>query len=498
MMSGRGEMDDLIQEQPDLHTAQDLQLDVKGVLDQLRRDRLRLRLAMSADAAGKALADAIMVWNTFQNGYLQAREQHSNRPNDPVCHKMLETFIAADVALQLSFEGVLQALQACRFQAELLERYAVVLNVERLKQSPWITERTREDIVAERMTVTRLWDHYLSARVFCLGQKWSLKQLPDLLTSPQRSIRRAALRGLNDWLQLHDAVLDAEMSNLLHVRRQLVTKLRLPQDQILSRPLSEFPAATAENRLKFQQLVQQYLVPMAMEVRRLQRRRLNLDQLQDYDMLCLLPGGMPPNQVAVSVSHIHHAEQAPKPFNYPPDTTLESSFLSYIQMILTIHDFSDSERDNELNRLLALTRWLEWLVWLTCADDFFVAVTAGKLQDPAQRRQVWLDLEALYFPDIHHDQMPAFAAGGLQYLTVRDWLTPGSHLADAYALLSALAFWYRRKRNVSKATDDLANVKPGADELTFEALLEKVRLAMPWDETQFKQLMFALASDLDL
>lgn len=489
---------DLIQADPDQLADPERPLDVKGTLDQLRRTRLRLRLAMSADTAGKALAEAITIWQDFQSLFHHVREQHTHRPDDPAWTQKLEHCIAADIALQMSFEGVLQALQACRFRAELIERYEVVFAADRLKQSPWLTERTREDSVTERLSASRLWDHYLSARVFCLGQKWSLKQLPDLLSSPQRSIRRAALRGLNDWLQLQDTALDAEFTNLLTVRRQLATKLRLPAGQMLSRPLTDFPAATQENRQKYLQLVQQFLVPMALEVRRLQRRRLSLDQLQDYDVLCLLPGGMPPDKVAISVSHIHQAGPIPKPFDYPKDSTLKSGFLSYAQMILTIHAPSDSERDTELNRLLTLTRWLEWLVWLASADDFGVAVSEGNVQDPALRRNMWLELESRYFPDIHHDQMPALAAGSLAYLTIRDWLMPGSHLADAFSLLSALAFWYRRKGNLLKATDDLASLTQIAGDLTFEELLQKAKLELPWDETQFKQLMFALASDLDL
>jgi len=63
---------------------------------------------------------------------------------------------------------------------------------------------------------------------FCLGQRWPLAALPALLESPQRSIRRAAVRGIQDFILTHEDWLNLQIGDLLDLRSQMAKKSGCP------------------------------------------------------------------------------------------------------------------------------------------------------------------------------------------------------------------------------------------------------------------------------
>lgn len=471
--------------------------DLKAVTDQLRRDRLRIRLAVSVDSAERAVCDVIAIWQDIQDKKQQVRLLHREQPSDPFWTDEHEWLIRIDTALQISLHSIDQTIQNSRHFAELVSRQNLVFPLKNDIYTTLLTERLREDLTAERLMGSQLWDHFLNASVYCVGQNWSLAGLTVLLSSPQRSIRRAALRGLNDWIHHEGQHLDLLLDALLLQRQVVLQKARFSQGWT-ERSLQDLVLNNPDARSTWQKLVKLYLVPMTAEIRRLQKKRLNLDVLQDYDLLCLLPDGMPTDRVAVSSQHIVKRYMPVQAYHASDKTTVSDHYFEYLKMIETIHQPSEIGRDDELTRLLTLTRWIVWLVWLTAADDWMTRITQNPEETSEQRKSIWLDIENDYFPDLHHDQMPAFAKGGLAYLTISDWINQGHNLADAFALVSALALWYRHKRQLDRFSQDSLALFDLSAGQPFTDVLKASGLQMPWNETQFKQLMFALASDMDL
>ncbi len=471
--------------------------DLKAIQDQLRRDRLRIRLALTADSAAKALTDVIEIWKNHCELKEKVRLLHKRQPSDAFWTEEQEWLIRVDTGIQISLMSIDQTIQNSRHLAELTERFSLIFPIVSPQTAALFSERLREDLTIEQITGSRTWDMFLNSRVYCIGQTWSLMGLRDLLTSPQRSIRRAALRGLNDWINLQGEQLDQYFSDLLKKRQFIIQKARLSEGWPEISLQGQIPL-TADVRQNWQKLVLTYLVPMSCEIRRLQRRRLNLEFLQDYDLLCFLQNGMPPDRVPVSAQHIETSLFVPLNYHSVSHDLLPAGFFKYLEMLDTIHRPSDLELDDELIRLLTLTRWIIWLVWLTAADDFTSQVCSNTIEDFSMRRNLWLVVERQYFPDLHHDQMPAFAAGGLMYLTINDWIHPGHNLSDAFALTSALSFWYRHKKNKELFNTNREKLKSMSNNKLFSEILSDAKLNTPWDDTQFKQLMFALVSDLDL
>ena len=267
--------------------------DLKVILEQLRRSRLRLRLAMSSDSAYRALNEFLAYWTSYQQTQDIAMLRHEQNTADPVFLAEAEFFAAAAGPVAISLTGVFQALLACRFRDDLVTRFDPDLLMVAPRLTDQVTERLREDLAAENLSTLQLHDWIAQARFFCLGQTWSLFALPSLLESPQRSIRRAALNGLDNFLQTHATRMDQFIDQSISLRQQIARKQR--QETIRVRALGQagLEGLTEETHQKFRNLVIQYFVPMSIEIRRLQRKRFGYDSLQDYDVNCLLPQGHP-------------------------------------------------------------------------------------------------------------------------------------------------------------------------------------------------------------
>jgi len=61
----------------------------------------------------------------------------------------------------------------------------------------------------------------------------------------------------------------------------------------MTRHLAGLRNVTEDQFLLFKSQIQHYFVPMGLEIRRLQRKRLNLETLSEQDFLCFLPDGHP-------------------------------------------------------------------------------------------------------------------------------------------------------------------------------------------------------------
>lgn len=267
--------------------------DLKLVLDQLRRSRLRLRLAMSIESAMRAVEEFLNCWAEYQQARDIAILRHEQNTADLYFLAEAEFFATADGQVLISLANAFQALGSCRFREDLIARLNPDVLVVASRLNDQVSDRLKDDFITENQLNLKLHDWIAQSRIFCLGQRWSLYALPALLESPQRSIRKAALRGLDDFLKTHAEWLDQQLDRLLELRLQIARKQR--QQNIHNRSCRQvgLGGLAEENRHQFRNLVIQYFVPMTMEIRRLQRKRFGFEQLQDYDALCLLPQGHP-------------------------------------------------------------------------------------------------------------------------------------------------------------------------------------------------------------
>jgi hypothetical protein len=175
-----------------------------------------------------------------------------------------------------------------------------------------------------------------------------------------------------------------------------------------------------------------------------------------------------------------------------------ASWQGYLTELVTFGRLGTVVSDLELYSLLRLTQMVETLVWKTMIDDFSSQVYEQAISDSELRRNLWLALEQVYCPDINHDNMPFLAQGGLMYLALDDLNKPFSALAEAFGLVSALSVWSGNRKSQSRMDKMWQKLVLQNNRKPYLELLPGFDQMMPWDETLFKQLAYAVSAALNL
>jgi len=70
--------------------------DIKAILEQIRRARLRVRLAMNAASAGQASQELMACWQAYVHGKTMACLIHEQKSSDPQGSSELEFYLHED------------------------------------------------------------------------------------------------------------------------------------------------------------------------------------------------------------------------------------------------------------------------------------------------------------------------------------------------------------------------------------------------------------------
>ncbi len=553
--------------------------DLKVTLEQIRRARLRLRLAMSAVSARKASQELIACWQSYQYNRTLARLLHEQKSSDPNRISELAFFEMADGPVHSSLALAFKALMDCRFRDDILPLIQPFHLESALDWSELASERIQAESEAEAVKIREISDWMAQSRIFCLGQRWPVAALPALLESPQRSIRRATFRGILDFVRTHEEWLDRQISALIELRVLMAKKLHLSGPFERIRHQTGLSGVTEDHFLAFTRLIQHFFVPMGVEIRSLQRKRLNLETLSEQDWLCFLPDGHPvptssrdaqfqtiakilKNQLkdhTDTLGDLACLDQPLADFQLGPDmsgevtawllrpegpvywrlphhgtmTDISHHLQAFGPLLAALADQGMAQRagsmaapvlpdlaratlqasltelaalpslqeliqENELYGLLRLTQMTETLVILTLVADFSYRIHQENLIDPAERNRLWLELEQQYLPDLDHVDWPYLAQGGLQHLALDAWLKPGHSLARALGLFAALCIWQKNRKFPGQLGQDWSHLMAKGNSLPFDQLLLSFNFPLPWDETAFKRLAFAISAELSL
>lgn len=268
--------------------------DMNWLSDQFRRVRLRLRLAMSAHAALNAVLELQPALIEYHKMSSLARIRHDCQTDDPFYQAEVRLYDQQDAQVDQWTQATYAALQASRFRTELMHHLgpAIFRKAQILKDT--VQERILADLAEENRMVSAYHQRLATARILCLGQAWTLAGLEPLLQSPDRSIRREAHIALHEYYAGESAWLDTLFDQMVALRTSLAFKIGYGSFTDLAYRRMERHDYGREQVARFRELIKRYFVPITREIRRLQKRRLNVDPLYYYDLPCLFAQGNPP------------------------------------------------------------------------------------------------------------------------------------------------------------------------------------------------------------
>jgi len=269
-------------------------VDFEYLANEFRRARLRLRLAMSPAAAAAPVKDMQAALRLYRTQATIARIRHDLKTDDQFYADEQAYYDQADARISLLEQSFYSTLLSSRLRPDLEKRYGSLIfrKAENLRD---IVRSTVVDDLAEENRLSSAYLQLMSAATIQLGeQTMALSQLQPLLQSPDRAVRARAHRAQAGWFAGHAENLDSLFDQLVTVRHNISQKLGFASFTDLGYKRMErfdYYRADVEN---LRQAVIRYIVPLTREIRRLQKRRLNLEGgLFYYDLPCLFQGGNP-------------------------------------------------------------------------------------------------------------------------------------------------------------------------------------------------------------
>ncbi|HBP38124.1 MAG TPA: M3 family oligoendopeptidase [Clostridiales bacterium] len=272
----------------------------KPLINGMRKARMRLRLAISPAAAIQAVTEIQALLGIYQSQSAVARIRHDQKTDDPFYTAEQAYYDQTDARVAQETQAFYTAMLGSRHRMELENHYGSLI----FRKAENLREIVQDKIVEDLAEENRLASDYLqlmsAAAIPLDGKVYTLAQLEPLLQSPDRQVRQAVHRAEADWLASRAASLDALFDQLVSVRNRISSRLGLASFiEVGYKRMERFDYQRSQIEA-LRQAVVRYIVPLTGEIRRLQRRRLNLDALNYYDLPCLFPAGNPQLQIPLA------------------------------------------------------------------------------------------------------------------------------------------------------------------------------------------------------
>lgn len=156
--------------------------------------------------------------------------------------------------------------------------------------------------------------------------------------------------------------------------------------------------------------------------------------------------------------------------------SMSLEFLTWPQMSLFFGE--DAERFKRIH----LAESLSFLPYGVAVDHFQHLVYAKPDATPAQRREMWQEMEKTYLPwrnwgDIEHGE-----AGGRWHLQGHIFSSPFYYIDYVLAMTCALQFWDRMQSDYEGALDEYIALCKRGGEAAFLTLVRSAKLTSPFDD----------------
>jgi M3 family oligoendopeptidase len=147
------------------------------------------------------------------------------------------------------------------------------------------------------------------------------------------------------------------------------------------------------------------------------------------------------------------------------------------------------KEDAEKYKFAHLSAAVLFMPYGAAVDEFQHIVYENPHLTPAERRDLWLQMEKKYRPYIDYDGIPFFEAGGLWMRQMHIFRTPFYYIDYCLAQICAFQFWLKSEKDFSSAWKDYLRLCQAGGSLTFLDLVKLANLQSPFNETATQEVM---------
>ena len=293
--------------------------------------RLKLMAARDADVVESSIMTFQREMSAFDTAFTICMIRHDLDTADPFWNEEMDFFDENYPVISDLSAGVYTALLHSEIRDELEERFGAMIFRKTQNQRDIVSSEVLEDL-AEESSLENDYSQILSeADIVFKGRHQTLSTMTPYLESTDREVRKKAHKAVSDYYAGQKEKFDEIYDNMVRIRTTIARKLGFSDFVELGYKRVERYDYDPQKVKEFRDNVVKYIVPITSEIRRLQKKRLDLDKLYYYDLPCLFVNGNPKPNIPMEEYFSVGSEMFGKMFDKRP---------SFFQ-VLGEHDFMD-------------------------------------------------------------------------------------------------------------------------------------------------------------
>lgn len=269
------------------------------------RVRLRIMTAHTTDVVEAALQDFQKELSRFETSYAICNIRHDRNTLDPFFLKELEFYEEASPVVSDLSASVYSLLLSSGIAEDLKNKFGPMIFRKAQNKKDTISAEIIPDLARENALQNEYSQILSEAVVNFRGSEYALSMMDPFLESLDRDERKEAQLAVSEFYESNAARFDDIYDKLVALRNSMAQKLGYKSFVELGYKRMERYDYTPEMVERFRGAVLKYIVPVTVEIRRLQKERLDVDELKYYDLACLFATGNP--RPVIRVDELHDA-----------------------------------------------------------------------------------------------------------------------------------------------------------------------------------------------
>lgn len=278
---------------PDFKDIKYVRPDVDAISESFKSLRLRLMTAQDVNLASDILMEYEKLIIDFNTQYELCNILHDLDTSNDFYTDELEFFDRSSAELSELSSAMLTVMANCPCADELRLKYGDMIfrKAANLKQT--ISNEVIDDYAEESSLQNDYSQIQSEAAIEFEGETYNLSQLSVKLESTRRQTRKGAHKVLDEYYMGKKETFDKIYDDMVKVRTTIAKKLGYNTYTELGYKLMERYDYGPEDVKKFRDAICRYIVPLTVQIRKLQQERLGVDDLMFYDLPTLFKNGNP-------------------------------------------------------------------------------------------------------------------------------------------------------------------------------------------------------------
>lgn len=262
-----------------------------------QRVKLKIMTAHTPERVELALLDFQKEYCHFETARAICMIRHDQNISDPFYQEETVFFEKASATVLELSAGVYNALLNTETKDACKKRFGEMI-FKKAKNRKETVNREIVPSLAREAALENEYDRILSEGLISYGDtSYNIATITPLLESSDRTQRKEAHEALAGFYSGQKENFDRIFDEMSRLRTDMAVKLGYPSFVELGYKRMERYDYTPEMVASFREMVVKYVVPLTVEIRRLQKERLGCDSIKYYDLKNLFATGNPKPKV---------------------------------------------------------------------------------------------------------------------------------------------------------------------------------------------------------